>query len=461
MPENKKWDIQVNGLGEKLKWYMLYASDEEYDEKAVESIMYLLDKWEPLEEGAVPPVEESWKRFLAVADRKELLPTEDAAVKAGAEGPNAGQTQKPVPEEDGAGHCMAVQKLKSGAGRPDPEGRRETCSLSGKGQKTEADMPTGRESDHILWSIREEKGETDMSSEKELKNVLQPRQKEESAEKLSLGEDTIRVENITENTTRRITENGIENISINAKQSTTGNMLQVLPEEENNSGVAENGKHGKRGKAGKLAKFADRHKVVAAAVLLLMVLMVGNTIHAVANPETGFFFWLKRDESGVKMITSPEGLDSTTKDDINVYYKQEDVPEWARKWTQIETGIDFETKDDYEFHHFEISESDNRQHIISYFLCEESGKDILVGVWVYGDKVTYYKEEFLDYDYVQSYEFDKKEVDIYKKTENAEQVFYIVCFYEGSCKYYVRGQENLEELKKIIEGCWSYVKLNS
>ena len=116
MPENKKWDIQVNGLGEKLKWYMLYASDEEYDEKAVESIMYLLDKWEPLEEGAVPPVEESWKRFLAVADRKELLPTEDAAVKAGAEGPNAGQTQKPVPEEDGAEHCMAVQKLKSGAG---------------------------------------------------------------------------------------------------------------------------------------------------------------------------------------------------------------------------------------------------------------------------------------------------------------------------------------------------------
>ena len=59
MPENKKWDIQVSGLGEKLKWYMLYASDEEYDEKAVESIMYLLDKWEPLEEGAVPPVDSS------------------------------------------------------------------------------------------------------------------------------------------------------------------------------------------------------------------------------------------------------------------------------------------------------------------------------------------------------------------------------------------------------------------
>ena len=457
MPENKKWDIQVNGLGEKLKWYMLYASDEEYDEKAVESIMYLLDKWEPLEEGAVPPVEESWKRFLAVADRKELLPTEDAAVKAGAEGPNAGQTQKPVPEEDGAGHCMAVQKLKSGSGRPDPEGRRETCSVSGKGQKTEADIPTGRESDHILWSIREEKGETDMSSEKEPKNVLQPRQQEESAEKLSLGEDTIRVENITENTTRRRTENGIENISINAKQSTTGNMLQVLSEEENNSGVAENGKHGKRGKARKLAKFADRHKVVAAAVLLLMVLVVGNTIHAVANPETGFFFWLNRDESGVKMITSPEGLDSTTKDDINVYYKQEDVPEWARKWTQIETKIEVDTQDAYEFQYFEISELDNRQHVASHYFCEKQNKEIVVGVWVYWGKVSYFSEEFVEYDYVQSYEFDQKEIEVYKKTENTGKIYYVACFYDGNERYYVRGRDNLDEIKKMIEDYLGYV----
>ncbi len=460
MPENKKWDIQVNGLGEKLKWYMLYASDEEYDEKAVESIMYLLDKWEPLEEGAVPPVEESWKRFLAVADRKELLPTEDAAVKAGAEGPNAGQTQKPVPEEDGAEHCMAVQKLKSGAGRPDPEGRRETCSLSGKGQKTEADMPTGRESDHILWSIREEKGETDMSSEKEPKNVLQPRQKEESAEKLSLREDTIRVENITENTTRRRTENGIENISINAKQSTTGNMLQVLPEEENNSGVAENGKHGKRGKARKLAKFADRHKVVAAAVLLLMVLMVGNTIHAVANPETGFFFWLKRDESGVKMITSPEELDGTTNKKENIFYDRDDAPEWAQDWIEIETEVEIETEDTYELQYFEISGSDNRKHITSYFLSEDLKRDIVVGVWVYWDKVSYFKEEFVDYDYVQSYEFAHKEMDIYKKTEDTGQVYYTVCFYDGNCKYYVKGWENLDEVKRTAEDYWRCVQKN-
>ena len=72
-------DIKRNSLKSKLKeeleWYT-YASDEEYDEKAVESILYLLDRWEPLEEGTVPPVEESWKRFLKIAgpsNKKNLL----------------------------------------------------------------------------------------------------------------------------------------------------------------------------------------------------------------------------------------------------------------------------------------------------------------------------------------------------------------------------------------------------
>ena len=59
MLENKKRDSLEKRLKDELDWYTLYASDEEYDEKAVESILYLLDRWEPLKEETVPPVEES------------------------------------------------------------------------------------------------------------------------------------------------------------------------------------------------------------------------------------------------------------------------------------------------------------------------------------------------------------------------------------------------------------------
>lgn len=47
-------------LKEELDWYTLYASEEEYDEKAVESILYLLDRWDPLEEDVIPSEKEAW-----------------------------------------------------------------------------------------------------------------------------------------------------------------------------------------------------------------------------------------------------------------------------------------------------------------------------------------------------------------------------------------------------------------
>ena len=53
----------VMGLKEKLNWYTMRASDEEYDEKAVESILYLLDQLEPLDKNEMPAADEAWGRF--------------------------------------------------------------------------------------------------------------------------------------------------------------------------------------------------------------------------------------------------------------------------------------------------------------------------------------------------------------------------------------------------------------
>lgn len=160
------------------------------------------------------------------------------------------------------------------------------------------------------------------------------------------------------------------------------------------------------------------------------------------------------------MITSPEELDGTTNKKENIFYDRDDAPEWAQDWIEIETEVEIETEDTYELQYFEISGSDNRKHITSYFLSEDLKRDIVVGVWVYWDKVSYFKEEFVDYDYVQSYEFAHKEMDIYKKTEDTGQVYYTVCFYDGNCKYYVKGWENLDEVKRTAEDYWRCVQKN-
>ncbi len=434
MQENKKRELLESELREELNWYTLYATDEEYDQKAVDSIMYLLDRWEPLEEGTVPPVEESWKRFLKVAGRKELLPLEDAAetrkpvsgesvagVRKSVPGESVAEVRKPVPGESVAEVRKPVPGERIAETRKPVSGRSETGFSIMQARKAGEELPSEDEMGEGLWSMQKA----------DFEDELFLRERAEGDKPESMEEDM------------------------------ADNIVHMSPEEDENSGVVGGtGKQDGHKKTGKLAKFASRHKIIAAAALVLMVLMVGNTIHAVANPETGFFFWMNRDDSGTTMMTSPEGLDGATKDHISTYNNEEDVPEWAKEWVQIETGIDFETQDAYELSYIEISESDNRHHVASHYLCDSLSKEIVVGVWIYWDKVSYFKEEFVEYDYVQSYEFVGKNMDIYKRTEDAGRIYYTICFYEDNCKYYVKGQENLDEMKRIIEECWESMQKN-
>ena len=87
-------------------------------------------------------------------------------------------------------------------------------------------------------------------------------------------------------------------------------------------------------------------------------------------------------------------------------------------------------------------------------------KKIVFGVWIYINEISYLSEEYIDYDYIQSYEVDQKQIDIYSREEK-EGVYYIVSFFDRNCQYYVRGEDNIDELKKIIEEYWRCVKNNS
>lgn len=414
-------DIKRNSLKSKLKeeleWYT-YASDEEYDEKAVESILYLLDRWEPLEEGTVPPVEESWKRFLKIADRKELLPVEDADVVLNA----ARRKDAPVQEKEQGEKAAAGQRAEENTAAV-TQTAEQTAEHGEAGDGEQAEISEQRKAkDEEQADIAEACRGVDMRKEAADRDSMAVCGRDEKRER---GQDA-------------------------EEKTESGNN------EEEKAEVT--GKTAGDRKIRKLARFASRHKIIASAVLVLMVLMVGNTIHAVANPETGFFFWMKRDDSGIKMLTSPEKLDNKVNEAGNTFYNKEDAPEWAQSWLQIEEKI--KMPENYEWKNFEVNELDIRNVVIGKYWNNVTQKQIVLGVWIYINEISYLSEEYLDYDYIQSYEVDQKQIDIYSREEK-EGVYYIVSFFDRNCQYYVRGEDNIDELKKIIEEYWRCVKNNS
>ena len=67
-------DETIKELQKKLDWYTDEATEEEFDAKEVEAILYLLDKWVPIDEEQIPDVDEAWQNF-----QKRISETEVSA----------------------------------------------------------------------------------------------------------------------------------------------------------------------------------------------------------------------------------------------------------------------------------------------------------------------------------------------------------------------------------------------
>ncbi len=338
-------------LRKKLNWYTMYASGEEYDEKAVESILYLLDTLDPLDEADIPDENMEWEKFQKLAGQKELLPLGEAV------------TMESLSESE---------KVLAG------------CTIQGE------DFMTGEET----------------------------------------------------------TMDGENTFSMGSAVGTESGRMAALSGVPGNSGKTAWRKR-------KLVAFILRHKAVVAAACVLLLFTVGNSIHAVANPETGFFFWLERDESGIEMMTSPEEIVDLTDTKGNAIYSKEEVPEWGQEWLKIESEI--EMPEGYQWQYYEMNDLVNRKMLISCYTNETENKEIVLGVLTYLDKISYFREEFTGYTYIESYkQKDSKMMDVYSRQETGEK-FYIISFYEGNCKYYVNGQDNLEELKLLAKKYWNVI----
>ncbi len=348
----------VMGLKEKLNWYTMRASDEEYDEKAVESILYLLDQLEPLDKNEMPAADEAWGRFQnLLRERGEERPVAKEAF--GTE--EFGDLEPPrVWKKTGRFGLQATME-KEHMGR-EPEGR------DGVGK--------------------------------------------------SEGE--------------RHTRNGKT-----AKRS----FLRL--QEKRTGGVL-------------------HYKYVAAAVLLLLVMSVAGVIGNVsvgASPDTGFFHWLRRDNTGTQMLTSPENLDSNADmQGVHIYKNSEDVPSWAQEWLEIDG--EFEMPEGYVWECFEVEEPRNFHKITSYYMNQSIDKEMLLGMVMYRGEISLNTEWLVDYSYVDNFEIENKEMNIYSKMDEIGKLHYLIYFYENNCQYFMQGQDNLDELKGLVEQYLLFVKNN-
>lgn len=396
MQEDKNKDLLVKELKEKLDWYTLFASEEEYDAGAVESILYLLDRLEPIEETDIPRKSEAWERFQELACRQEeLLPVPEMrgdrtekACRAGEKGREVSDAAAP---ENGMGEAAGTDEPKDGMGE--------------------------------MHAVKEKKAS-------EFRKFRAPDTADFGAEISA--------------------ELGISGFSVSkagACLPKTGSIRFF------GTGCPAQG----RFTAG-MWHFAMGHKYIAATIVIALILAVSGTAEAIATGGNDFFYWLEQDDTGTKMMTSPTDLEAETDTNECTYLSREEMPDWTQEWLEIEEK--FEMPEGYEWQYYEAGEVEYRKYVGSNYQNVLRKDEILLGYWIYQKKISYHEESFVGYNYVEEYEEASKQMSVYSKVEETGDVFYIISFYEGNCKYFIRGQDNLEELKVLVERYWNCVKDN-
>lgn len=295
-------DKMVEALRAKLEWYTKEATEEEFDPKAVESILYLMDIYEPLEEQFVN-VDDAWARF---------------------------------------------------------EKRSGTQSIDGKAQKEDG---------------------SDENEAGELQGVLQ------------------------------------------RKQSSGKSSANVV-------------------------SFIRKQKIVVAAVLVILLLALVGTTQAEAIRQNGFFFWLRQDESGRQMITSPESLESTL-DDVygNTYDDRDAVPAWCKELLGEEANL--EEDENLEWKYINTVQMSN-YNVVKSCYTDLFEREVIVGVVSYAEKVTISTELFEEYSYVQCYGEKQNIRYLYNRVEESGRISYCICGVEENNIFFVEGTD-LETLKRVAE----------
>ena len=202
--------------------------------------------------------------------------------------------------------------------------------------------------------------------------------------------------------------------------------------------------YGNAKKNGRLYYFVRAHKFAAvAAALFIIILITGGSLGAVsATKGEGFFHWLKKDDEGVTLMTSPEHLDADAAMENEKFYESlEEMPE-EYKWYVIDKK-DVELLEDFELQYISVSRFDAYSRIREAFILEGKTK-VCFGAFIYEDELLLSRENYFG-------EKVEAEEGILLRENPQGETERKIYFYSDNIKYFVEGNVDDDLLEALAE----------
>lgn len=195
----------------------------------------------------------------------------------------------------------------------------------------------------------------------------------------------------------------------------------------------------------------QKHRAVAVAAAVLIVIMLGGSWQMAVNAEKhgGFFWWMDKNEVGTTMITSPEMVGANPQKSVQkVYNRIEDVPDIYREYVNVPYEIMCSFNDGYSMSRIETIETDESDTINEFF-SKEKNPILHFKIKIYPQEILRVRETYPGYVFCEEFENEGIDLEVFRKQEDNGNLSYIIYFYYGNEKYAVAGINDKEFLKEI------------
>lgn len=214
---------------------------------------------------------------------------------------------------------------------------------------------------------------------------------------------------------------------------------------------AENRKTKPEKKEGRMSQFLwyfHKHRIAVVTAVALIVIMLGGSWQMAVNAEKhgGFFWWMDKNEEGITLITAPEGgkMESEYRI-VGKYSDIQDIPNPYQKYAMSIFNI--ETLDGYHLKEFEVVKSIDSDTVYE-ILQNENMERICFWIKIYPEQILRVRESYPGYSFLDNFEDDEIEFDIFMKDELKTENSYIIIFYYGKEKYIIGGNDK-DSLKEL------------
>lgn len=204
----------------------------------------------------------------------------------------------------------------------------------------------------------------------------------------------------------------------------------------------------KEGRMRQFLWYFHKHRIAVVTAVALIIIMLGGSWQMAVNAEKhgGFFWWMDKNEEGTTKITAPEGGSGETDvRDSKIYDNIEDIPLEYQQYAEV--PFEIVSLKNYYLQKVEIVKSFDSDTLYEVLESEEKER-ICFWIKIYPEQILRVRESYPGYSFLENFEDDEIEFDIFMKDELKTENSYIIIFYYGKEKYIIGGN-NKDSLKEL------------